>query len=68
MRTGSATNGSKANRLEVDPQTGDKDITAVSRADENSFFSHLEKAGYSAGSIRKQVASVKAMFDIGFHK
>lgn len=32
---------------------GDKDITAVSRADARSFLTCLEKEGYSAGSVKK---------------
>lgn len=47
---------------------GDKDITTVSRADARSFLTHLEKDGYSAGSVKKQIAFLKAMFDFGFHE
>lgn len=47
---------------------GDKDITKVSRADARSFLTHLESNGYSAGSIKKQIAFLKAMFGIAFHE
>ncbi|MEW6640644.1 MAG: tyrosine-type recombinase/integrase [Pseudomonadota bacterium] len=47
---------------------GDKDITAVSRADARSFLTCLEKDGYGAGSVKKQIAFLKAMFDFGFHE
>ncbi|WP_038933239.1 tyrosine-type recombinase/integrase [Bradyrhizobium japonicum] len=47
---------------------GDKDITTVSRADARSFLTHLEKDRYSAGSVKKQIAFMKAMFDFGFHE
>jgi integrase len=47
---------------------GDKDVTTVSRADARSFLTYLEKDGYSAGSLKKQIAFLKAMFDFGFHE
>ena len=41
---------------------------AVSSADARSFLTYLKKVGYSAGSGKKQIAFLKAMFDFGFHE
>jgi integrase len=53
---------------ELARKIGDKDITTVSRADARSFLTHLEQDDYSAGSIKKQIAFLRAMFSFGFHE
>jgi len=49
-------------------RTGDKEITAVTRADARSYLSHLEDAGYAPASVKKQIAFLKTLFDFGFHE
>jgi integrase len=46
---------------------GNKDISAVTRADARSFLTALE-GRYASSSVKKQIVFVKALFDFGFHE
>jgi integrase len=53
---------------DVVSQIGNKTITTVTRTDARLILSYLEASGYAGGSIKKQLAFIKALFDFGFQE